>query len=308
MMKWTGRALVMAAVLLLSQVDGGIAAKAASDGDWMAKKKEMQALGEKYDSSWALYQAFKEKAGDVSMPSRDELPDWSGLWTRSVGPFAYDPDQKDPTKPPESVHLTPKYEKEFLKRLAARNRGVEYDPLSKCGTPVGFPRWFTEPFLREHVVKPHQTWLMLEQQSEIRRIYTDGRGHIPEDWATLTANGDSIGFWEGDRLIAHTKYVKAGMIQRNQPRTSDEVTGVEIWEKVDDETLQVDVWIYDPKALEKPWYTRQIYETVPQPADGKPLRISFWDCTENQNNDVTQTEDGGTTFSDFTFTEEDDQK
>lgn len=304
----SARNLLLGAVVLGASawVTPAPAQEASSASDWAAEKARLQALGERHDTAWDLYQTFRDEAGDTSMPSEEELPDWSGLWTREASPFAYDPDQTDPTRPPESVQLTPEYEEEFLARLEARNRGVEYDPLSECGTPVGFPRWFTEPFLREYVPKPYQTWLIIEQQSEIRRIYTDGRGHIPEDFVTLTPNGDSIGFWDGQRLIAHTQDVKAGMIQRNQPRTSDQVEGVEIWEKVDDRTIRADVWIYDAEALEEPWYTRQIFKKVSQPAEGKPLRIHFWDCTENPNNEITRTDEGASTFTDFTFTDEDD--
>jgi hypothetical protein len=278
-----------------------------SNEDWAQEKARLTALGEQYDSAWALYQHFRDQAAPIMVPKPDEIPDWSGLWTREAGPFAYDPDQRNFSEPPASVMLTPEYKQEFMTRLEARNRGVEYDPLSTCGTPVGFPRWFTEPFLREYVPTPKQTWLILEQQSEIRRIYTDGRGHVPEDYATLTANGDSIGFWDGEKLVAHTKNAKPGIIQRNQPSHSDKIEGVEIWQKTDADTIQADVWLYDPEAFAKPWFTRQIYKSVPQPAEGYPLRISFWDCTENANNDITQTSEGASTFTDLTFTEEDDK-
>jgi hypothetical protein len=40
--------------------------------------------------------------------------------------------------------------------------------------------------------------------------------------------------------------------------------------------------------------------------DDKALRIHYWDCAENQNNTVIQTEDGSSQFRDFTFTDEDD--
>jgi hypothetical protein len=278
------------------------------DPAWQAEKARQKAVGEKYATAWDLYQHFREEAAPIRVPGPNAIPDWSGLWTREAGPFVYDADAANPAQGPNaSVMLTPEYQKEFTDRLAAAQRGVEYDPLSTCGTPVGFPRWFTEPFLREYVPTPKETWLILEQQSEIRRIYTDGRDHIPEDFAVPTANGDSIGFWDGDKLVAHTKYVKPGMIQRNQPSHSDKIEGVEIWQKTDAETIIADVWLYDPEAFVKPWYTRQKFVHVPQPADGYPLRIAFWDCTENQNNDITQTAEGSSTFTDLSFTKEDDQ-
>ena len=60
-----------------------------------------------------------------------------------------------------------------------------------------------------------------------------------------------------------------------------------------------------PPALAEPWYVRHYYERLSN--DGGQLRIHYWHCFENQNNDVVETEQGGTDFSDFTFTDEDDR-
>jgi hypothetical protein len=48
---------------------------------------------------------------------------------------------------------------------------------------------------------------------------------------------------------------------------------------------------------------QQTYKFVPNEED---VRIDYWHCSENPNNIVEQTEDGSSTFSDFTFTDEDD--
>ncbi len=80
---------------------------------------------------------------------------------------------------------------------------------------------------------------------------------------------------------------------------------VEIWRKADDKTLAADVWVYDPPALVEPWYVKQSYVKLSDP--DKSLRIRYWNCGENQNNVVTQTDTGTTDFADFTFTERDDQ-
>ena len=79
---------------------------------------------------------------------------------------------------------------------------------------------------------------------------------------------------------------------------------MEIWEKTDDNTIEVDVWVYDPPALLEPWYVGQRYAKVPN--DDKAIRIYDWNCFGNQNNDVIETEEGGTTYRDFSFTDEDD--
>jgi len=138
----------------------------------------------------------------------------------------------------------------------------------------------------------------------VRRIYTDGRGHIPEEDRYPLYNGDSIGFWDGPRLVIHTNQLTSGIYQRRNPDYTDQVETVEIWEKVNDDLIEVDVWVYDPPALAEPWYTKQSYAKLDNP--DKELRIRYWHCGENQNNAVFETQDGATQFRDFTFTDEDD--
>ena len=74
---------------------------------------------------------------------------------------------------------------------------------------------------------------------------------------------------------------------------------------LDDTTIEVDVWVYDPPALAEPWYTRQSYAKLADP--DRSLRIRYWHCGENQNNAVVETPTGGTEFDDFTFTDKDDR-
>ncbi len=81
---------------------------------------------------------------------------------------------------PSSAKLTPEYQEKLVKRIADLKRGIEWDPISTCAPP-GVPRWLTEPFLREFIVTPNQTWLINEMVNDIRRVYTDGRDHIPEE-------------------------------------------------------------------------------------------------------------------------------
>ncbi len=129
-----------------------------------------------------------------------------------------------------TAKLTPPFEKRLRDKLDAINRGVEFDPLSNC-EPAGMPRWMAEPFLREWVVTPQQTYLITEQQNEIRRVYTDGRDHPSAADAYPLWEGDSIGFWDGDKLVIHTSQMRAGQYQRTQPYYTEQVETVEIWHK-----------------------------------------------------------------------------
>src|SRR5581483_10677257 len=132
-----------------------------------------------YKQSEQQFLELKQKANGGTSKTWDKLPDWTGIWTRLDG-TRFDPNV--PNYAPTSAKLTPEYQAKFEKKLADHNKGLEWDSLSYC-LPAGFPRWLTEPFLREFIVRPEEVWMINEQQSEARRIYTDGRGHVPEDEA-----------------------------------------------------------------------------------------------------------------------------
>ncbi len=276
------------------------------DGTWPASKAALQAFGERYATSEAMFEAIRKQAGGGKPLTWAQMGepafDWSGIYSRTKLSLHYDLDLA-PESGPDSARLTPagqavvNAKAEHLKRT-----GGEYDPLSDC-RPPGTPRWFTEPFLKEYVVTPSQTWLMNEMVNDTRRVYTDGRAHTPADDAYPSWNGDTVGFWDGDVLVAHTTYLMKGQYQRGvQPDYSDKTTVVERWHKVDPKTLQADVWVFDPVNLAKPWYTRQSWSKLTD--EDKQLRIRYWDCRENANNNIVVTKDGTSQFSGFTFQKE----
>ena len=261
-------------------------------------KEQMIELGRQHKTAEALYLALKEEAKDGHRLEWSKLPDWSGVYTRApVAGFAFDPDTPPGGLP--TAKLTPEYQARMIKRIEGVKKGIEWDPISTCAPP-GHPRWLTEPFLREFIVTPDQTWLINEMVNDIRRIYTDGRGHPPEADRYPLYNGDSIGFWDGDKLVIHTNQLKEGIYQRSHPDYSNQVETVEIWYKGDDKTLVADVWVYDPPSLVEPWYTKQRYSKLSDP--DKNLRIRYWHCGENENNAVIQTSEGSTQFQQSTIT------
>lgn len=268
---------------------------------WLEEKAKLQAFGEEFDTAWDLYQYFEDQAEGGEQLTWEDMADpaydWSGIFTRTGGGLSYDPDiPADET----TAQLTPE-------GAAARQAKIdqmaeihgEYDPISDC-RPPGFPRWITEPFLHEYIVTPDQTWLINEMVNDVRRVYTDGRDHTAPEDAYDTWNGDTIGFWTDGMLVTHTTYLMPGQYQRGtQPNYSEEVEVVERWKKVDGITLQSDVWIFDPVNLAEPWYTRQSWTQLEN--DDHFLRIRYWDCRENPNNEITETPEGNSTFTDFNF-------
>jgi hypothetical protein len=265
-----------------------------------ATREEKIALGLEHATAWDLYRALEARAGGGTPLSLEDMPDWTGLWTRVGRPF-FDPEQEFSEL--TTAKLAPAALEELRQRRELSAQGVEYDPISDC-SPPGFPRWLAIPFLRELIVTPAQTYLFSETVNNLRRVYTDGRAHPPAEDAYPLYYGDSIGFWAGHTLVIHTAQVTAGIFHRNDPRYSERLEAVEVWRKADADTITVDVWVYDPETLLEPWYVQQTYEQVPNP-DGY-LRIGYWHCGENPNNVIVQTEEGTSQFGDFTFTDQDD--
>ena len=51
-----------------------------------------------------------------------------------------------------------------------------FDRLANCEYP-GVPRWLWEPYVKEFVNMPHQSWMMNDFMNETRRVYI-GAEHI----------------------------------------------------------------------------------------------------------------------------------
>jgi hypothetical protein len=260
-----------------------------------AEWRRLHARGLEHRTAWDLYTALKTEArGGQQSPPFSQLPDWSGLWTTAGGGtmFGSGPGGVAPK-------LTAKTAAIVKEGLAKDAQGISYDEnLSECGPP-GFPRWLVIPFLREFIVRPEQTWLSSETVNNVRRIYTDGRSHPPEADRYPLYYGDSVGFWDGPRLVIHTNQLMARSMGRNQPDQSEQMETVEIWEKIDARTIKADVWIYDPALYTEPWFLQRRYSQVAN--EDKGLRMNYWHCGENPNNEVVKTPEGSTQYKGFTF-------
>jgi hypothetical protein len=291
--------LSCAASLLLAEGS----ASAQPSAQTVAERDGNIALGKRHPTAWDLYQTLRREAGGGERLTAATTPDWRGVWSRPIEHIGLFDSTQSRAEPP-TAKLTPEYQARLDDKLAKIRQGFEYDPLGRCDPP-GHPRWLVEPFLRELVVTPDQTWLINEVANEIRRVYTDGRDHLAEGDRFPTWDGDSIGFWHDGELVIHTNQLSPGQYTRGQPDHSDQVETVEIWRQTAPGSIAVDVWVYDPPALREPWYVRQFYQRLSN--EDRQLRIHFWHCFENQNNDVVETEQGGTDFTNFTFTEKDDE-
>jgi len=244
-----------------------------------------------YKSAREHYEALRKQAAGGGRLTAAQLPDWSGVWGLDGGAFNW-----DPSLARDATHygpLAPDNQKFYEKTLADAEKGKEWDNLSYC-LPSGFPRWISEGFLRDFAVTPTKVLLTNEQQSEVRRVYTDGRGHRPDDEAQPLWEGDSIGFWIGSgdsaKLVIWTNNLKSGVYHRNGPRYSDKAETIEVMQKVDPTHIKVDVTMYDPVDLTRPWTVHRGYKKDSLPNG----HIDLWSCEENNN--VVKKADGSSDF------------
>jgi hypothetical protein len=217
--------------------------------------------------------------------THESIPKWEGLWS-AAGNTSTTLFLKGGAGPQGTGAeiipgvLTPAYEAAFKMR---RSLGAEYDRLTRC-EPAGYPRWLLEPYVREFINTPRQSWWMNDLANDTRRIYID-QEHKNID-GTHTPEGDSVGFWVGDMLIVHTVDIYPNDYFRGQPPTSNQFESVEIWRMVTlasgEPRLNVNVTFYDPVSLQRPVTAVYTFRRNTE-LETAGYRIRHWECDSNEN-------------------------
>jgi hypothetical protein len=197
--------------------------------------------------------------------------DWTGVWVVPREAFIDEqPRLRDPRDP-----IAPALTAEYAAMQAARAQGRRSN--SETCQPTGMPNVMRYPFAIEFLFTPGRVTILLEYNSTVRRIYTDGRSH--SDDADPSYAGESIGRWEGDTLVVHTTAISPNAELLPAVRTSGRATVTERIRLRDRNHLQIETTVEDPLALVRPWRYSRTYE---------PTTIGFFDhvCLDN-NRDRT---------------------
>jgi hypothetical protein len=135
------------------------------------------------------------------------------------------------------------------------------DPDFAC-FPAGVPRIYLFLYPMQTVQTSGQLLMLFEYGHNIRQIFTDGRGHAPDEEPTWL--GDSIGHWEGDTLVVETtnQNDKTWFGYGGQPH-SEELKVEERIRRPDHDSLTIDITMTDPKAYKEPLHTRKKYILKP---------------------------------------------
>jgi len=175
------------------------------------------------------------------------------------------PNKVLPWKPEED-----KKRRDFLMKTnpAASLRFVEYD--ARCALPGLFLN--AGPF---EFIQPEKEVVMASEYNHFTRtIHLDGRPHLNSDIRLFM--GDSIGHWEGNTLIVDTtNFNEFTAFTREIPYLSDALHTIERFTIADQNNIDYEVTVDDPKLFTKPWKTAGLYRRTK-----KGYEIMEYACAE----------------------------
>ncbi|MGD8324642.1 MAG: hypothetical protein PVF50_09765 [Gammaproteobacteria bacterium] len=216
--------------------------------------------------------AFLAMSAPVDADEDRVYPDWSGVWENVTGIHFTNP-AGEPNPPPLNDEYAARYQ--AVRDSAARGEPIN-DPTANCVWP-GVPRIIVSPYPSEYVITSDRVYILYEYMSQIRRIFTDGRGH-PDDLEP-SYNGHSIGRWEGDTLIVETVGLREDTMYENTGLPhSDQLVINERIRLIGPDMLENEVTAHDPRALTGPWTTKVHYQRQPD------WQIMDYVCEENNRN------------------------
>src|ERR1700722_5888827 len=104
--------------------------------------------------------------------------------------------------------------------------------------------------------------LLFDEDHLVRRIYLDGRGH--PDGTQSTWMGHSTGKYEGDTLVIDTiGFNDKNWIDREGHPHSDALHLVERIRRLNQNSLEYEVTVDDPKAYKKTWTRKMVQDALP---------------------------------------------
>jgi len=180
------------------------------------------------------------------------IPDFSGIWQKSGGgPGLID---GEPPMTPWGIEKYAAAKPIHGPRIVSPTESNAAE--LKC-LPMGIPGTYFRPRTLEFVQLPDRAIMLFEVDHMWRVIHMDGRGYpeVPLDsWM-----GYSIGHYEGDTLVVETRQFRGWeenaqrWLDRLGHPFSDELRVTERFRRTNQNTLQNQITIEDPKAYTRPW-------------------------------------------------------
>jgi hypothetical protein len=183
--------------------------------------------------------------------------------------------------------LTPPYEAAYKERWRQQQElgEVQYDRLTHC-EPPGYPAFLLEPYSHEFINLPRESYLINDYGPSIRRVYI-GQEH-KNVYGTHSWYGDTIGFWNGDRLVTNTKYLLPADFTRWSPMTSNQFESVETWQLKRYPGGVERLEVRSPSTIDTPSSgpsAPSMRSAGAQELEDSGHRVQHWEC-EGSSNDV----------------------
>jgi len=196
-------------------------------------------------------QAYSQAQWVITIP--EGIPDLSGIWEKSSYGSSLSTEE-----PPFTEWGRERFDLALPGRGPTATQHTETNAPEVLCEPMGIPATYFRPRPFEIVQLPDRVLMLIEVENVFRIIYTDGR-EFP-DFPLPTWNGYAVGSYDGDTLVVETRNFRGWQSEDRQRWVdrighpfSDELTVVERFRRIDENTLENEITIIDPIAYEEPW-------------------------------------------------------
>jgi len=231
-----------------------------------------QTAGEHYAALLAAARA----SGGPTQHTRESLPNWDGWYQRGARDEQWIYGRNLQTATMLSV-LTPEYQERMtqMNYHEAVNNSPQWN-ASFC-YPEGLMRWWAEFSIREIEVMmtPTQVQFLSGVADNFIRKILIGAEHVQlvPQWY-----GETIGFWDGDMLVAWTANVQGWTLSHSMFEYSGELEIIEVIRpNATGDGLIVEAAFYDSKAFTQPLTAVTPWAMTAAPGDPE-RRYSFVEC------------------------------
>ena len=239
-------------------------------------------------------QAETKRSGGPTVHTRASLPDWNGWYLRGAPDEQWVWGRNLQTSTMVSL-LTPEYQKRMVQMNY--HEAVSNAPQWNAAFcyPEGMMRWWSQFSLGgpiELVMSPYQLQFLSGSADNLLRKIHIGQKHVMQvpQWF-----GETVGFWNGNTLVAWTANVQGWTISHSMFEFSSALEIVEVFRPgADGKTITVEATFYDPEAFTQPlhvvtpWEKRfapesdtrhmfvecRVQSTIMNGPDGRPTQLT----------------------------------
>lgn len=196
---------------------------------------------------------------DANVGSKEFDPrDLSGIWMLT---------RNDHSLGTPAPPLTPAGVAAKAGRIPDRIGAIGNAPWYTCN-PMGFPRLMNDDEPMELITLPNRVLQLFQWEHRTRVLWTDGRA-LPsgENLENLGPSwyGHSVGQWNGNTLVVNTVGLeeRAWLDNAGNPK-SFHARIEETWRRVDSNTLEMQLTLYDPEYYTAPYVgSKKTYKRMP---------------------------------------------